>query len=376
VPAWGRWALVGVAALAWLAPASSLAQPREWRIEAQRARGLAVSGRCDLAIASFDRALELQPSRPDLLRDRGACHDRLGHRELAVEDYTAYCDAVPTSPDVPALRQRIVELQAAAPLQPAPPFGGAPTPAVSPAPGLAPSPPPVSAGESGVQLPPVEHQESVLEMPPAEKADEAEAPPPRANLQPVDEPLVPQGLEVGLRIGYAFPLGSEAQNINLNDVFSGVVSVWADAGYRLASPNLLLGAYFQYGFGVLGGQTANQCQSGVTCSASVVLYGAEVHYHFVPRGTFDPWIGVGVGLENVKISSPESGLSRSASLTGVDFAILQAGGDYRGVVGPCAMFGIGQYTSGSFGGLPAGIQSQALHEWFTLGVRGVFDYVP
>jgi hypothetical protein len=227
-----------------------------------------------------------------------------------------------------------------------------------------------------VQLPPVEHQESVLEIPPAEKADESEAPPPRANLQPVDEPVVPQGLELGLRIGYALPLGSEAQNINLSDVFSGVVSVWADAGYRLASPNLLLGAYLQYGLGVLGGRTAKLCTYGVSCSASVVLYGAEVHYHFVPRGTFDPWIGVGVGLENVKISSPESGLSSSASLTGFDFAILQAGGDYRGVVGPCLMFGVGEYTSGSAGGQSASIQSQALHEWFTLGVRGVFDFVP
>jgi hypothetical protein len=217
VPAWGRGrsALAGVAAFAWLVPASSLAQPREWRIEAQRARGLAVSGRCDLAIAAFDRAVELEPSRPDLLRDRGACHDRLGHRELAVEDYTAYCDAAPTSPDVPPLRQRISELQASGPIQPAPPLGGAPGLSVSPAA----SPPPVSSGESGVQLPPVEHQESVLEMPPAQKADETEAPSPRANLQPVDEPVVPQGLEVGLRIGYAFPLGATAQNLNLNDVF-------------------------------------------------------------------------------------------------------------------------------------------------------------
>jgi hypothetical protein len=187
---------------------------------------------------------------------------------------------------------------------------------------------------------------------------------------------VPQGLEVGLRLGYAFPLGATAQNLNLNDIFSGVVSVWADAGYRLASPNLLLGAYFQYGFGMLGGQTANSCQSGVTCSASVVLYGAQIHYHLDPTGTFDPWLGAGIGLENVTLSSPESSLSKSVSLTGVDFAILQAGGDYRGVVGPWLMFGIGEYTSGSSGGISTSIQNQALHAWLTLGVRGVFDYVP
>jgi hypothetical protein len=214
----------------------------------------------------------------------------------------------------------------------------------------------------------------VVETPPAERADEAEPPPPPRTKHVEEEPVVPHGIEVGLRAGYAIPLGSEAQNSNLNNVFSGVIPLWADAGYRLASPNLLLGAYFQYGFGLLGGEAANQCKNGVSCSASVLMYGAQVHYHLLPGGIFDPWIGAGVGLENVHLSVSQGGQSTSSSLTGFDFAILQAGGDYRGVVGPFVMFGIGEYTNVSAAGQSASIPNQALHEWFTIGVRGVYDF--
>jgi len=190
------------------------------------------------------------------------------------------------------------------------------------------------------------------------------------------------GIEVGLRTGYAIGLGSTAQNANMSDYIGGAVPIWIDAGYRLASPNLFLGAYFQYGIGFVSGQTSNQCQGQISCSAFVLQYGLQAHYHFMPDNTIDPWVGYGIGLEQAQVNLSEGGQSGSVSATGWDYAIFQVGADYRGLVnnlslGPVVMFGLGQYNneSTSTGGTSTSgsIQNQALHEWLTIAIRGAYD---
>jgi hypothetical protein len=109
-----------VAAVGLVFARSAPAQPNEARRAAQRARSFVVAGQCDLAVPSLDQALALDPGNPELLRDRGACHDRLGHRQAAVADYRAYCAAAPTGVDVAAVRQRIAQLEAG-PSAPSPP---------------------------------------------------------------------------------------------------------------------------------------------------------------------------------------------------------------------------------------------------------------
>jgi len=193
---------------------------------------------------------------------------------------------------------------------------------------------------------------------------------------------VPSGIEVGLRSGYAIGLGSTAQNANMSDYIGGDIPIWIDAGYRLASPNLFLGAYFQYGIGFVSGQTSNQCQSPVSCSAFVMQYGIQAHYHFMPDNQFDPWVGYRIGLENAQVNLSAGGQNGSVSASGWDYGIIQVGADYRGLmnnlgVGPLLMFGFGQYNneSTSAGGTSTSgsIQNQAMHEWLTIGVRGVYD---
>jgi hypothetical protein len=200
---------------------------------------------------------------------------------------------------------------------------------------------------------------------------------------------VPSGIEVGLRSGYAIALGSEAgganggPSANMSDFIGGAIPIWVDAGYRLASPNLFLGAYFQYGIGFTSGQTSTQCsQGGVSCSAFVLQYGIQAHYHFMPDNQFDPWVGYGIGLEQAQVNVSVGGQSGSGSVNGWDYGILQVGADYRGLldglgVGPMVMFGFGQYgnQSSSIGGTSTsgGIPNTALHEWLTLGIRGVYD---
>ena len=188
------------------------------------------------------------------------------------------------------------------------------------------------------------------------------------------------GIELGARTGYSIALGSAtgsgpgAPSANLGDVISGAIPLWIDAGYRFASPNLFVGAYFQYGIGFNGSQL-NNCQ----CSTNVVMYGLQAHYHFLPDQTIDPWVGYGIGMESANASGPNG---TGLSLSGWDYGIFQVGADYRGLVdnlsvGPMLMFGLGQYgnASTSQGGQSSSqsIPNTALHEWLTIGVRGAYD---
>jgi hypothetical protein len=199
---------------------------------------------------------------------------------------------------------------------------------------------------------------------------------------------VPSGIEVGLRTGYAIALGSAAggangaPSANMSDYVSGAIPIWIDAGYRFASPNLFVGAYFQYGIGFTAGQTSKACSAnGVSCSANVVMYGIQAHYHIMPDATFDPWVGLGIGMESANLQETVGGQSGGGSLSGWDYAIIQVGGDYHLMpalaIGPFVNFALGQYgnqsSSGGGQSQSASIPNTALHEWLTIGIRGVYD---
>lgn len=200
----------------------------------------------------------------------------------------------------------------------------------------------------------------------------------------------PTGIELGLRSGYALPLGNAAGGTgdnSLSNIYNGVIPIWIDAGYRL-NPNIMIGAYFQYGIGLLntskaslGGGTNGGCNaSGVSCSGSDMMFGVQAHYHLMPDATFDPWAGIGVGYEIGNVSASAGNVSGSVSYSGFQFVNVQVGGDYKAMpnlgIGPFVMFSLGQYSSCSFGGSISGncsIPNQAMHEWLTLGVRGAYD---
>jgi Tetratricopeptide repeat len=113
---------VSLGAATLLVSFSSWAQPNEARRSAQRARGLVLAGQCDQAIPILDQAIQLNPGSPDLVRDRGTCREQLGQKQAAAADYRAYCSLAPDAADVPAIRQKIGELEGApgAPATPAP----------------------------------------------------------------------------------------------------------------------------------------------------------------------------------------------------------------------------------------------------------------
>lgn len=78
--------------------------------EAQAARGRARAGDCAGALTSFDAALR-NTNDPGLHRDRGLCHEKLGHPFPAIDDYRAYLTARPEAPDAEQIRQRLGALE-------------------------------------------------------------------------------------------------------------------------------------------------------------------------------------------------------------------------------------------------------------------------
>jgi opacity protein-like surface antigen len=203
----------------------------------------------------------------------------------------------------------------------------------------------------------------------------------------------PTGIEVGLRSGFALPLGDlqggsglGGTSTKLSDAFNGFIPIWVDAGYRL-NPNIYIGAFFQYGIGLVNnsGSTAGQVScttSGVSCTGNNLLFGVDAHYHLMPEGTFDPYGGLGVGYEILSANVSAGGNSGGVSYNGFQFVNFQVGADYKAMpnlgIGPFVMFSLGQFSGCSFSGSASSlgnctIPQQAMHEYLTFGLRGAYD---
>ncbi|HKU40487.1 MAG TPA: outer membrane beta-barrel protein [Polyangiales bacterium] len=196
--------------------------------------------------------------------------------------------------------------------------------------------------------------------------------------------------EAALRVGVGLPIGGAGNDQDLGDIVSTVIPLQLDAGVRLFS-SLFLGAYFQYGFAMLDDSSNIGCsESGLVdldCSGNNLRLGIQAHYHFMPSNQFDPWIGLGFGYEWLTVSAEGGGVEVSWTLSGFEFASLQAGLDiavseqFR--LGPFLQFSFAQYSSMSVdcsgGGLctnalgaSGDIQETELHDWLIIGVRGAF----
>ena len=191
-------------------------------------------------------------------------------------------------------------------------------------------------------------------------------------------PAKMSGVEIGLRLGYGIPLGTAYKvgdvESKMSDNTKGRIPIRLDAGYRI-NPNFYVGAYFAYGIVMINKDKTPGC-SQVDCSASSIDFGIMGAYHIMPDASFDPWVGVGFGLENVtsKIAST------SSTIKGLTFLDLQVGGDYKVNnnlgIGPFVSFALGQYSSVSSdaGSVTIGDNgsAKAMHEWLTIGIKGSY----
>jgi hypothetical protein len=78
--------------------------------DANAARQRARAGDCKGALPAFDNAINLT-IEPTLRRDRGLCHEKLGHPFPAIDDYRAYLTAKPDAPDAEQIRDRLAKLE-------------------------------------------------------------------------------------------------------------------------------------------------------------------------------------------------------------------------------------------------------------------------
>ena len=217
-------------------------------------------------------------------------------------------------------------------------------------------------------------------------------PPPSEETENEEEPrpIGDRKFVLGLRLGYALPMGATAENDdgssnNMSDAVAGHFPIWLDVGY-MVSRDFLLGFYGHYAFGGVAGPLKAECDAassaGVSCSASDVRFGVQFQYHPTHEGKIDPWLGVGVGYEWLTLDISGAGIDGSTTVKGFELFNLQTGVDFKAApnlgIGPFVSFSLGQYDSTSNSGSiarvnPGGdIANPALHEWLTFGVRAAY----
>ena len=201
-----------------------------------------------------------------------------------------------------------------------------------------------------------------------------------------------RGLSAGVRVGYAFPLGSAYSGRNLSDLEGGANPFWFDLGWRF-NKNLYVGAFYQFAMtyppnhscGVSGGVAQS-------CDGNDQRFGIDAAFHILPTNLVDPWVGLGIGYEFSRINS-EQIVGNETSSTYEGWQIdLQAGADLRFSkrvpFGPYIDFGMGQFNwetqrdqngktltdavpNAPFSGHPN--LETSVHEWLTLGLRVQFN---
>lgn len=163
-------------------------------------------------------------------------------------------------------------------------------------------------------------------------------------------------VRLGLRTGWAAPLGTAGGYVKLNDLYDGMVPVQLDVLARV-SERLEVGGYAQYGYLV------EVCGTGSSCSSWNFRAGAQAVYGLSPLGKATPWLGVGFGYE---VSSAKYPITR---MRGFELGNFQLGADFdlspRWKVGPYLQATLSRFSEFS----PSGA-SPALHSWVSLGVRG------
>jgi hypothetical protein len=180
----------------------------------------------------------------------------------------------------------------------------------------------------------------------------------------------------------------------MSEIVSAQFPLWVDLGFR--ADQVMVGAYFQYGPGLLGSDIRDACEEedeeaeanggDVSCHVRDIRLGLQLQYHFGRPRAPDPWLGVGAGYEwlSVSLSGEEDGkdVSIDSGVRGLEFLNLQGGIDFplSDVVGlgPFLAFTVARYDitavdcSGACGNLDDNsedVEEKALHHWLMLGAR-------
>ncbi len=180
------------------------------------------------------------------------------------------------------------------------------------------------------------------------------------------------GFQMAIGSGYAFPLGDVDSSLTQEEFISGQVPLLLDIGFKV-TPTFYIGLYTGVGFGGAGSMLDDVCTSpGVDCSSSTIRMGINTQYHFLPDERWNPYIGYGVGYEVATLSATGPGGEANLTTTGLEFARLALGIDYRASsvigFGPYVDLGAGAYSSMSDGTSTLDL-NVGIHGWLHFGVR-------
>ncbi|NOK22449.1 hypothetical protein [Corallococcus carmarthensis] len=207
---------------------------------------------------------------------------------------------------------------------------------------------------------------------------------------------------VGFGLGYVYTNGlspaGTVEDLKITDSAKVSFPIVAELGFRV-TPRFYLGVWGSWE-PVLTKTNELSCPEGFDCSTYQWRVGPEVRYHIRPGASFDPWIGLGVGLEILK--SHVEGDTQLQVAPGVfvpthvdthvtdrgpTIARLTLGGDVRVTrslaLGPIITASVGQYTvrtgTQTLDITGVGTRDQGLapvddgfHALFTLGLRLAF----
>jgi hypothetical protein len=191
----------------------------------------------------------------------------------------------------------------------------------------------------------------------------------------------------------AIPIGkaSGVQGDALNERYASQFVLETELGAK-ATEALFVGAYLGFGFGAEGRDTRieNFCDdddgdgnNDIECSVVSLRLGAMARWSFSPAESINPWLAYGIGFESQSQSINDRIVGRRESTTasGIEFARLSAGLDWR----PGKTFGFGPLLEASLGTFTdtstevngettfeGDIEDSAIHTWATIGMRGVF----
>ena len=197
--------------------------------------------------------------------------------------------------------------------------------------------------------------------------------------RPWGPPLV--GPTISGWVGFAAPTGSfdGFGASRLSDVINHAVPFGVELAYRF-SPLFRAGLYFE---GAPLSIDSRACDPGDPCNGSTFQFGLDTQLHFASYHSVDPWIGIGVGYEWLRVAATAgpvgAGFPETWHYDGWIFPRLSAGLDFMVsptfTLGPYVSYSAGQFSSvhTASDGVTSTIFQQAYHGWFGLGLRGNFN---
>jgi hypothetical protein len=185
------------------------------------------------------------------------------------------------------------------------------------------------------------------------------------------------GFSLRLRTGIGLPAGKVDGEHKLSDTYGVLVPFDLEAGYWVL-PRLFVGA--RGAFGILT-VAEEACGAPLECSAYDVRFGAGVEYRFDVGGPFRKWASLGLGWEITRFGISANGGSASRVDSGPEYLRAEFGGDFplgsELGVGPFIAASLGEYRTATLNQADGSsttysIEETEFHEWFLLGVRGVW----